>query len=1675
MEVRASGVNADVDGEQVVLMAGMKLLRKAGTEERLELSLNALGITVPEEVYLKHVVNALLLQVRLAQEELGGLKKVREGQEENFTTLIRVGSLSVLCKEKGSGSLRLRSKGKGKGYGAAEEIGEVENGVLAITATQIKYSALHSGTRASLQQRVQATDGHPGEHKYEGMMGGDVTATATGLEALGQGLSAPLLLVGSLELAGMLVMASLAHPSGTDRAVRMTQLTTLHGHPLRGCQSEHEVPLPSAPAKFYINLAGTIKGLELLSGACVGATLQAVTPVLSRLSGSPDLDVEEPPPLQLWDRLRQIVHGSLAVKLPAFAYSHLLWEGDKPWASLRCVVSELELKHCLGRFDVALSRLMLSVPSVGPGGTMPCGYAEPESPGMASVFFGSTKGRGDSTDLDLMSESWNRATCKGAEESPINYPARMNQQEDEAFGSFGLRHAVALVSDATASLTCMWGSTDCPLSHHVEYGAWGSSTPTSGADPFCNFRATSLQADVSFTAKSCGLPDEQGLCEGMWLALDIDLLDWLLPGQSIIVEEEDEEDLNDSIFEQRELEELNESGAFSQDPTLGELIQSGGMELNVYMEKAAAALWRTGGGFMLGVTSVEIASSIGSCKEDKKQGQMLEMVFSPVELNLLNPALIASSLGESVGIFASLAKVKEGLTADDFVLSANVLGIRLGKRREDDMGATPPPSAAPMHRPSLLSRLLNDEEMGSQFSSSADRSLRLEEPKLLWTLSIRDAVLIFVSHLLQHFAPDTSTSQNPADGFKSPPTSPRDDDGAPFTPPPRGATGAATGVGTGRPAALSGSGVRTLFVNSPDSVVRANSWDSNDSPRTGSPDKASFHNSMNSMSESNGLLEWLHQKQKQLNRTGNSPGSPEGSPAPSPTGTPGSRRLGSPESGSRAEGGGGSPISILRTPGSPSRRGQLSKSISQSRFQHQRSRSVSPRRMKSPGSSPRLGSSLLQRIATQHGQALLEHNIDYELVISRPQLKLSSCLGTVILSADEAMVQARTYRQCVRGPGGLIGGRHPHRKKEIKAKLTEAEIFALPARNRSSHGQVLGQWVTPVTSKAPDGPGRASLSPPPTSGNWGYAVHGGLHRVAEPFTIKCRYVFFAPVPYAEVQHGSVKRLPVVPEPRLALAVPQVLLRLDSQQFYQVLDVVKNLLLVPPPPEACRSTKNGVKAAAASDRPLAEQKSSHTNLALKSHREMLKGAVEEVLGSREAGVGAAGGHQPRQLMRIEYYVGCVTWQLKMPPMPATGRDANAHAHQAADHIEVGFTGLSACHSYFVDVADPELVYQDVLMQVERMWTYNQNPGVSSPSSRAPTPTTTPAAGGVSGIPQEGGPGIVGSPRSPRSSASAAAGSASAGPNSMPVLEPQLPEEGPCQRCGQRFVIRENTMVSCLYHGNDDGDLGSYQKSGPIGKAWSCCGAVSESAPGCCKRPHMAKEMMVSVRVEGGLPVVVQGKLVSVFNHLEINMFPGAAYVLAMVMTRDLATQLQQYFNLEEPPDHAKDSPATLLGERGRMRSPNKTGSGLLGKSRKVRSPAGDAGDKPNGNKMDEDQALYFRYVRLGEINLKVSVTGFRLLRLESFMVAVSPFVRVGKLITWPRFMRKLVVHLAQSVTRQALMPKQRGMAEDLLKEEERLMTLTPEKSKDGKTANERRLSAMKAKLLGVKSSTGRKFK
>ena len=121
----------------------------------------------------------------------------------------------------------------------------------------------------------------------------------------------------------------------------------------------------------------------------------------------------------------------------------------------------------------------------------------------------------------------------------------------------------------------------------------------------------------------------------------------------------------------------------------------------------------------------------------------------------------------------------------------------------------------------------------------------------------------------------------------------------------------------------------------------------------------------------------------------------------------------------------------------------------------------------------------------------------------------------------------------------------------------------------------------------------------------------------------------------------------------------------------------------------------------------------------------------------------------------------------------------------------------------------------------------------------------------------------------------------------VLIPALAETEPCRRCGQLFDADDNDSNACAFHADRDGKPGEYRRvavrNGTGGsqnarlalvKMWTCCHNTEENCPGCFSRPHICKDVMVSVRALGAPTMRIENIEMSVLRALEISIFPGA---------------------------------------------------------------------------------------------------------------------------------------------------------------------------------------------------------
>lgn len=337
----------------------------------------------------------------------------------------------------------------------------------------------------------------------------------------------------------------------------------------------------------------------------------------------------------------------------------------------------------------------------------------------------------------------------------------------------------------------------------------------------------------------------------------------------------------------------------------------------------------------------------------------------------------------------------------------------------------------------------------------------------------------------------------------------------------------------------------------------------------------------------------------------------------------------------------------------------------------------------------------------------------------------------------------------------------------------------------------------------------------------------------------------------------------------------------------------------------------------------------------------------------------------------------------------------------------------------------------------------------------------------------------------------------------VLIPVLADTEPCRRCGQLFDADENDSNACAFHADKDGKPGEYTRvavkngkyyeaGAPISfvKMWTCCHRSEEHAPGCFSRPHICKDVMVSVRALGSPTVRIENIEMSVLRALEISIFPGAMTSWLQVrITRQLADVLHNYFSIDaasnseiqdstvptaskekategpgSPPSDSQQAPTTApaekLSTRNRMMNyltskvtAEKSDSTVNSADKSSKHKAKDSGkdkdrdkdkdllkEKDIKNEKGRDRAMtavpassgiiysgttgpggrqegvYIRYLRVGDIQVDLSLSGFPL-NVENYRAVVEPFFcRSEVLLSWQRLIYSFERHASRSLIR-----------------------------------------------------------
>lgn len=206
-------------------------------------------------------------------------------------------------------------------------------------------------------------------------------------------------------------------------------------------------------------------------------------------------------------------------------------------------------------------------------------------------------------------------------------------------------------------------------------------------------------------------------------------------------------------------------------------------------------------------------------------------------------------------------------------------------------------------------------------------------------------------------------------------------------------------------------------------------------------------------------------------------------------------------------------------------------------------------------------------------------------------------------------------------------------------------------------------------------------------------------------------------------------------------------------------------------------------------------------------------------------------------------------------------------------------------------------------------------------------------------------------------------------------------------------------------------------------------------------------MFSVTAEANPSVRVDDIDIIVLNALNISIFPESKNEIKVQITQSLNSALHKYFSITEKIENEVLREDEKSKKRGNFffgksngndnissgsSTPRKTNKvGRILRSKKFNSAEENSeskiskGDNFAQSKLDtqslvisskkSQEALYIKYMRVGDVIVEVSTAGF-LLNTKDYKVCVDPFVLHGKVLDWGRLLYKVEIHTAGSVAR-----------------------------------------------------------
>lgn len=208
-------------------------------------------------------------------------------------------------------------------------------------------------------------------------------------------------------------------------------------------------------------------------------------------------------------------------------------------------------------------------------------------------------------------------------------------------------------------------------------------------------------------------------------------------------------------------------------------------------------------------------------------------------------------------------------------------------------------------------------------------------------------------------------------------------------------------------------------------------------------------------------------------------------------------------------------------------------------------------------------------------------------------------------------------------------------------------------------------------------------------------------------------------------------------------------------------------------------------------------------------------------------------------------------------------------------------------------------------------------------------------------------------------------------------------------------------------------------------------------------------MLSIRAEAYPASAVENIELNVLQSLEVSIFPGASYDLRVRITRNLLDVLHDYFSVDPMADVPQEikinaNSNTLrndsfqktpdVGSRqnsDKIDSPSRLSvisaswprrSGLFTSPSIMRGSVDVNGEEQMLTRRSSNETtvgprqegFYFKYLRVGDINVDVSTSGFAF-NVDNYKAVVEPFVKRGEVMNWTRFVWELEKHASWSLT------------------------------------------------------------